>query len=202
MGIIAVWIGMTAVMVLPDTGGEGDVLTAFVVTFFPEGLKGLMLCGILAAIMSTADICILTASGNVTHDLYQRLIAPKASPAQLLRVSMAASAVIGIMASLLAWQMRDVIDILVLGFTINAAALLMPTLWAVFQWQGYSTASFYSAVTGLVVVVSCKFFEPQLPDHPFFADPLWPGLTSSIIVFVALHLLIRTKDMPSSGKPA
>ena len=98
--------------------------------------------------------------------------------------------------------MRDVIDILVLGFTINAAALLMPTLWAVFQWQGYSTASFYSAITGLIVVVSCKSFEPQLPDHPFFADPLWPGLTSSIIVFVALHLLIRTKDMPSSGKPA
>ena len=201
MGIIAVWIGMTAVMVLPDSGGEGDVLTAFVVTFFPEGLKGLMLCGILAAIMSTADICILTASGNVTHDLYQRLIAPKASPAQLLRVSMAASAVIGIMASLLAWQMRDVIDILVLGFTINAAALLLPTLWAVFQWQGYSTASFYSAITGLVVVVCCKFLEPQLPDHPFFADPLWPGLSSAMIIFITLHLLIRTKQAPSSGTP-
>ena len=73
MGIIAVWIGMTAVMALPDSGGEGDVLTAFVITFFPR-VSGLMLCGILAAIMSTADICILTASGNVTHDLYQRLI--------------------------------------------------------------------------------------------------------------------------------
>ena len=84
---------------------------------------------------------------------------------------MMASAVIGIMASLLAC--RDVIDILVLGFTINAAHLL-PTLWAVFQWRGYSTASFYSAITGLLVVVGCKFFEPQLPDHPF-ADPLWPG---------------------------
>ena len=37
MGIIAVWIGMTAVMALPDSGGEGDVLTAFVITFFPRG---------------------------------------------------------------------------------------------------------------------------------------------------------------------
>ena len=36
MGIIAVWIGMTAVMAL-NSGGEGDVLTAFVITFFPEG---------------------------------------------------------------------------------------------------------------------------------------------------------------------
>ena len=160
-----------------------------------------MLCGILAAIMSTADICILTASGNVTHDLYQRLIAPDASPTQLLRVSMMASAVIGIMGSLLAWQMRDVIDILVLGFTINAAALLLPTLWAVFQWRGYSTASFYSAITGLLVVVGCKFFEPQLPDHPFFADPLWPGLSSAMIIFITLHLLIRTKQAPSSGTP-
>ena len=151
-----------------------------------------MLCGILAAIMSTADICILTASGNVTHDLYQRLIAPNASPTQLLRVSMMASAVIGIMASLLAWQMRDVIDILVLGFTINAAALYYRR-WAVFQWRGYSTASFYSAVTGLLVVVSCKFFEPQLPDHPFFADPLWPGLSSAMIIFITLHLLLRGK---------
>ena len=109
---------------------------------------------------------------------------------------------IGIMASLLAWQMRDVIDILVLGFTINAAALLMPTLWAVFQWQGYSTASFYSAITGLIVVVSCKFFEPQLPDHPFFADPLWPGLSSAMIIFVTLHGLLRSKHVSSSTKPA
>ena len=202
MGIIAVWIGMTAVIALPDNGGESDVLTTFVVTFFPQGLKGLMLCGILAAIMSTADICILTASGNVTHDLYQRLIAPKASATQLLRVSMMASALIGVMASLLAWQMRDVIDILVLGFTINAAALLLPTLWAVFQWQGYSTASFYSAITGLAVVVSCKFFEQQLPDHPFFADPLWPGLSSAMIIFITLHFLLRARHAPSSARPA
>ena len=111
-----------------------------------------------------------------------------------------ASAVIGIMASLLAWQMRDVIDILVLGFTINAAALLLPTLWAVFQWRGYSTASFYSAITGLVVVVCCKFFEPQLPDHPFFADPLWPGLSSAMIIFITLHLLDSRQTGSFIGK--
>lgn len=199
MGLAAVWIGMTALIALPPIEPGDDVLTVFVLAYFPEGIKGLMLCGVLAAIMSTADICILTAAGNMTHDLYQRFVAPSASRKSLLTVSMIASAIVGFGATLLAWQMRDVIELLVLGFTMNAAALLLPTVWAVYQWRGNATASFYSAMVGLSVVIVCHFAADLLPQHPFFADPLWPGLSSACVIF--LGLLWFGADSPS-GEPS
>jgi len=150
--------------------------------------------------MSTADICILTAAGNVTHDLYERFMNPKAPRKTLLVVSMLASAIVGCGATFLAWQMRDVIDLLVLGFTINAAALLLPTFWAVYRWRGDATASFYSAMTGLMAVLVCRFAVDHLPKHPFFEDPLWPGLVSASLVYLGI-LLVRHRLPLRSTSP-
>ena len=199
MGLAAVWLGMTALITLPPIESGDDVLTAFVMAYFPAGIKGLMLCGVLAAIMSTADICILTAAGNVTHDLYERFINPEAPRKTLLIISMLASAIVGCGAVFLAWQMRDVIDLLVLGFTMNAAALLLPTIWAVYQWRGDATASFYSAMAGLLTVLVCHFSIEALPMHPFFEDPLWPGLVSASLVYLGILLLRQRPTLGSAS---
>jgi SSS family solute:Na+ symporter len=123
-----VWMGLTTQLLIPNMADSGDVLTRFVIEYFPVGLKGLLLVGILAALMSTADICILTASANVTRDIYQRYVNPSIEPKRLLRLSMVASAVIGAGATLMAWLMQDVLSILLVAFTINSAALFLPSI--------------------------------------------------------------------------
>jgi len=56
------WLGMTAGVLYPGVDSGGDILSRLILDIFPVGLKGLLLVGILAALMSTADICILTAA--------------------------------------------------------------------------------------------------------------------------------------------
>ena len=69
---------------------------------FPVGLKGLMLVGILAALMSTADICILTASANGSRDVYQRFINPTANDRNQMLVLHGATVVWGVLGTITA----------------------------------------------------------------------------------------------------
>ena len=63
----------------PDRDVSAGILTTFVLEAFPAGLKGLMVIGILSAIMSVASICVLTASANYARDIHQRYFKPDIS---------------------------------------------------------------------------------------------------------------------------
>lgn len=187
IGGAATWIGLTAGLLFPDVASGDNVLPLFIEQLFPTGLKGLVLVGLLAAVMSTADICILTVSANTTHDVYQRFMNPAASEQQLFNISIAASALIGLLAGLMAWQMQDVIDILLIGFTINGAALVIPTIAAIYWRHTDSNPAFWSMLAGLTTVLGWHGMRLITSDPVFSIDPLWPGLFAAATVFVIGH---------------
>jgi len=186
-----VWMGLTARLLIPEMGESGDVLTRFVMDYFPVGLKGLLLVGMLAALMSTADICILTASANATRDIYQRYINPTVDPRRLLKMSMLASAVIGIGATLMAWLMQDIINILLVAFTINSAALFLPSVAMVYSRRVSTAAAFWSISCSLATVVAWYALSRLTDIAIFELDPLWPGLLVSLLVFTSISRIDR-----------
>ncbi len=126
---------------------SAGILTTFVLQAFPVGLKGLMVIGILSAIMSVASICVLTASANYARDIHQRYFQPDIAHAAMLRLGTLASLGAGVLAMLMAWKMHDIIDILQLGFTINSAALFLPTIAAIYWDRVPAGAAFWSSST-------------------------------------------------------
>ena len=187
IAIGATWLGMAAAVLFPGTENSSGILTVFVLETFPTGLKGLVLVGVLAAVMSSADISILTASANYTRDIHQRFLQPGIGERAMLRLSILASTIVGLVAALMAWKMQDIIDILQLGFTINGAALFLPTVVALF-WRRHAdpAAAFWSILLSLSVVLLWRFGMPEGASGVFAADPLWPGLAVSFVVFVLL----------------
>ena len=151
--------------------------------------------------MSTADICILTASANGSRDLYQRYINPQVTARQLFRLSIGLAILIGISASLMAWKMQDIIDILLMAFTINSAALFVPTIAMVTTKGNNSSAAFWSILLALTTVITW-YIASWLDLAPLFGlDPLWPGLLVSFCVFTALHLVPdRPIPLPNATK--
>ena len=188
-----VWIGMTAALTHPGIENSNSVLSTFVMASFPTGLKGLMLVGILAALMSTADICILTASANGSRDIYQRYINPDVSPKKMFRISMWLAAFVGLLAALIAWQMQDVISILLIAFTINSAALFVPTIAIVIQNKVNNDAAFWSITLSLITVIGWFIGSTLELASIFIIDPLWPGFLVSIVVFVGISFLANAK---------
>jgi len=189
-----VWIGMTAVLTHPGIENGDSVLSTFVMDAFPVGLKGLMLVGILAALMSTADICILTAAANGSRDIYQRYINPDVSPKKMFRISVWLAAIVGLLAALMAWQMQDVIGILIIAFTINSAALVVPTFAIVAQNKVNADAAFWSITLSLITVIGWYIGSTLELASIFTIDPLWPGLLVSIIVFTGISVVAGVRE--------
>ena len=185
------WLGLTAAILYPGIESGGDILSRLIIDIFPVGLKGLLLVGLLAALMSTADICILTAAANGSRDIYQRYVNPNVEPKKLVRISMLLAAVVGIAAALMAWRMQDIVSILLLAFTVNAAALFVPTIAMVTLKNVDTDAAFWSISLALLTVVSWHGASVMTHAPVFRLDPLWPGLMVSTIMFSAISLTKR-----------
>ena len=186
LAIGTVWLGMTAAVVFPDAENSSNILANFVLAKFPIGLKGLMLVGILAALMSTADICILTASANGSRDIYQRFVNPDVSPNKLFKISIGLAATVGVASALMAWQMQDIVNILLVAFTINSAALFVPTVAIVMLSRVNTPAAFWSITLSLVTVIGWYIGSTLELASVFGINALWPGLLVSIVVFVGI----------------
>lgn len=191
LALASTWLGLACAVLYPESGDSASILATFVLDAFPTGFKGLMLIAVLSAIMSTADICILTASANYTRDIHQRFIRPDLPPQAMLRLGTLASAVVGLLSMLLAWKMRDIIDILQLGFTINAAGLFLPTIAALYWNRVPAAAAFWSIGASLVTVIVWRLAADAGAGGIFAIDPLWPGLLVSALLLFGLSARAR-----------
>ena len=189
IAVAATWMGMASAVLFPDAVSSSGILTTFVLETFPVGLKGLVLVGVLAAVMSSADISILTASANYTRDIHQRFLQPGISERSMLRLSIFSSTVLGLLAAVMAWKMQDIIAVLQLGFTINGAALFLPTIAALFWRRTDAAAAFWSICLSLVTVLGWHLAATSGAGGIFALDPLWPGLAVSVLVFFSLARL-------------
>ena len=186
IAVAVAWLGLACAVMYPDHAAAAGILATFVLESFPVGLKGLMVIGILSAIMSVASICVLTASANYTRDIHQRYIQRDIAGTAMLKLGTLASLGAGLLALLMAWNMRDIIDILQLGFTINSAALFLPTIAAVYWNHVPASAAFWSSSTSLATVIGWRIAADAGMGGLFSIDPLWPGLLVSAALLLVL----------------
>jgi Na+/pantothenate symporter len=88
----------------------------------------------------------------------------------------------------MAWQMQDIVGILLLAFTVNAAALFVPTIARVSLENVNNGAAFWSISLALFTVVAWYGASVMKVAPVFQSDPLWPGLIVSIVVFSVISL--------------
>ena len=188
LAISSVIIGMAGKIIFPEISSEANIITVMVLNLFPAGIKGLVIVGILSAIMSTADTCILVTSANITNDIYYRYLNKKASEKKLLKISFISTAVVGVVSALFAWKMMSIVNILYIAFTINSASLFVPTIAAVFWKKATSKASFWSMLLSLITVLFWYVAKKMSFGSIFSLDPIWPGLIVSTVVFIGLSL--------------
>lgn len=90
----------------------------FTVEYALPFIGGIFLCGILAAIMSTADSQLLVTASSVAEDIYKGVINPKADEKKVLNISRITVAVVAVIAYVIALNP----DSSVMGLVSNAWA--------------------------------------------------------------------------------
>ena len=103
-------------------------------TILPVGLMGLMMSAYFSAIMSTADSCLMAASGNMTTDIIEKLF--KIDPEKLssIRLSQIVTLGLGVFAFLLAAIFDTVLQIMLYSYAFMISALLVPIIGGLY-WK-------------------------------------------------------------------
>lgn len=183
VAIGATLMGLAARVKYPGLTDSGDVAYRLIFDYFPSGMRSIALVGVLAAIMSSADICILTASANLSKDIYQRHIGKDKGEKHLFAVGIVCSFIVGLLGLLVAVALKSVIDILYLCMTINGAGLFLPTIAAMYWDYHDSRSACASILVSLVVVIVWYVLGMVTPVALFAIDPIWPGLAASVLIF-------------------
>ncbi|WP_410520368.1 sodium:solute symporter family transporter, partial [Duncaniella muris] len=187
---------------LPNSDAAFPTLVA---KLLPAGVKGLIVCGILAALMSSLASLFNSSAALFTIDFYQRF-RPKTDPKKLVRIGQAATVVIVALGILWIPVMRSVGDVLYL-YLQDVQSVLAPGIAAAFLmgicWKRASAqGGMWGLIAGLVIGLTrlgAKVYYSNATVVPgsdsnlfqyLFYDTNWLFFCGWMLVFCLLVVII------------
>lgn len=172
-------------------GGPGEMdaemgLPLLLRTVLPAGLTGLMLSAYFSAIMSTADSCLMAASGNVVTDILDRFFPLKGNERKTLRVSQVATFIIGAVALFIAINMQNVLELMLLSYAFMVSGLFVPVIGAMYWKRSTPAAAFWAMLTGGGTTMALILLDASLP---FGLDANIAGISISALSFIILSYI-------------
>ena len=118
-------------------------------------IGGIFLCGILAAIMSTADSQLLVTASAASEDLYHQFIKKDADSKEILAVARFTVIVVSVLAFVIAWNPNSSIMGLVSNAWAGLGAAFGPTVVMSLFWRRTNLAGAVAGIVsgGLTVIV-------------------------------------------------
>ncbi len=207
-------------------------------TILPVGLMGIMMSAYFSAIMSTADSCLMAASGNFVSDLYDKIFpinpiptshrrelvksnsvslslsrtgsletnshfdelnetenlvtpySPQKNHKKFLRISQAATLLLGLLALLIATVMQNVLQLMLYSYAFMVSGLFVPLIAALFFNNRNSNAAITSMLLGGFTTITLIIIKQPLP---FDLDPNIFGITASALSFIIISYFTSSK---------
>jgi len=157
-------------------------------TILPVGLMGLMMSAYFSAIMSTADSCLMAASGNLTTDILGFF--KKNKTLNGVRNSQIVTLLIGVIAVLLATHMQNVLELMLYSYSFMVSGLLVPVVGMLVLKNPSSLAAIVSMVLGGSTTLILIILEMELPVN---FDPNFFGICIAIVSFVVVQSIQKRK---------
>jgi cation/acetate symporter len=137
----------------------------------PYVISGLVAAGGLAAALSTADGLLLAIANALSHDIYYKMIDPKASTVRRLVVARALLVIVAIMGAAIAGtRPAGIIQMVAWAFSLAAAGLFAPLVLGIWWKRTTSVGAIVGMMSGFGL---CLFY---LVGTRYFDMPLWFGI--------------------------
>lgn len=116
---------------------------------------GIFLCGVLAAIMSTADSQLLVCASSVSTDVYKNIFKPDAEDKKILQVTRVTVVVVSLIAFAIAWDPNSSIMGLVSNAWAGLGAAFGPLVLCALFWKRTNLIGAIAGVVsgGLTVII-------------------------------------------------
>jgi SSS family solute:Na+ symporter len=156
-------------------------------TVLPVGLTGLILSAYFSAIMSTADSCLMAASGNVITD-----IAGKHNSDKIMLLSQGITLLLGFSAILVAWKVPNVLELMLHSYSFMVSGLFIPVIAGIFLKNRSNEGAFWSMITGGSTTLSLILSGIQLP---LGLDANIYGILLAALTYSLFHLNEKNKSL-------
>ncbi|MFB3902117.1 MAG: sodium:solute symporter [Acidobacteriota bacterium] len=149
----------------------------------PSLVGAILLGGVFAKIISTANNYLFSPASNLIHDVYERFIDRNATERRSLIVSRVIVVLLGAFALLQATHFESILRAALYAYTVYGAAVT-PSVLAVFFWKRANGAGAVSSiVVGTVVTVAWNVAGIE------WLDAVYPALVTSVLCLVVVTLL-------------
>ncbi|MEH0155790.1 sodium:solute symporter family protein [Limibacter armeniacum] len=161
-------------------------------SILPAGLMGVVMAAYFSAIMSTADSCLMAASGNLMTDIVGRFI--KTSEKNVLKLSQFFTFLIGFVAIIIATYMKNVLELMLMSYSVMVSGLFIPLLAGMFITKKTSIGAFWAMVVGgsVTVTLIATGWKP-----PYGLDANIIGITSSAFIYFLIGIFHSDKRKPT-----
>lgn len=148
----------------------------------PELPGAILLGGIFAKVISTANNYLFSPASNLIHDVYQRFIRRDADERRTLLVSRMLVLALGMFALLQAAYFESILKAALYAYTVYGAAVT-PSVMAVFFWKRANAAGAVSSIiAGTVITVVWNVAGIQV------AEAVYPALAVSLLALILVSL--------------
>jgi SSS family solute:Na+ symporter len=190
-------IGMGAKVLYPEISAEG-AFPQVIASVLSPGLSGLLLAALVAALMSSADTCLLSQGVILTQDIIKQFL-PSLSEKKTVLLTRLNIIILGLLALGLAMILKGVISSLLFAYTIFTCGLVVPVIAGFYKEKlkvtprGALTALIGGGIIGLL---------GQLPglDIPLKGDLGLIGFAVSAVLLFGVSLLDPKRSSPRGTK--
>lgn len=189
----AAFVGIVALGFFPESQGNPELIfVEMVKILFHPFFGGLVLCGVLAASLSTMDSQILVCGSVISEDLYKGIFRTDASEKELLLASRIGVCLVTVLSLGLAFvKSSTVLEAVLYAWTGLGCAFGPLVLMSLYS----KTANRYGAITGILVggVTSAAwpYFNSLISDYT--VPSMIPGFFLSLFSIWAVSLLTNPK---------
>jgi SSS family solute:Na+ symporter len=187
-------IALAARKALPPLEPERALPDA-ILAFAPPALAALVVVSLVATMQTSADTVLLSAAAVTVRDL-----APPARPGASIRTARLLAPLYGALGLFVALALdRKIVEVLKLGYSIFAAGVILPVLFALLpgRFRPQPAGAIAAMIGGGAVAAIGRFF----PEAVRGADPVLAGTAVNLALLLLSFLLPRRPAAERSEAP-
>lgn len=184
IAILPFSIGVAARQFLSLDTHPDLIFSHVTVELLPPAVGGVVVVGLLAALMTGADSFILQGSSNITQDLYFRLMNPNASAKNMMFAARLSVVIIAALALMVSYFMTDIVSMYQWALRLSATVLVFPFL-AIMLWRKTTSKGIVASMiaAGLITII--------WPFLGISIDAVIPGFIASFVVLIVVSLITK-----------
>lgn len=171
------WIGVLLLILNPDLQAN-ELIPYIIDNYSSNGLRGLIIVGVMAMVMSSADSFINIASVLAVHDLY----IPAFKVKNELLLTRIVAIIIGVGPIFLALSDKDLMQIILAANAFYIPIVTAPLLLLVLGFRTTKKTALYGMTYGFLTVILWKIVGISL-------DPIIPAMLVNLTVMMLVHYL-------------